>query len=1266
MKKVIAILLIALSISVFCAEKYAVLIAGDYNATNVPRDKKWNNGLGDNSEFWNDLYLQWEMLYQKGYKKENITVIFANGIDHWKINDEIDTRYRAVHATDNPEETITNYSATKTKLKAAVDALKLEIKPDDFLYVWAMSHGGSSTQSSICLIDPTGDSYYDMTDTEFASYFNTIIANKKVFAINANYAGGFLNTLKADNSFVQVSSTDTKSFRADDKIKDGTYIPFLENEEINDKIYYHGETCYHNYCATVGLTPSGADNYNGIPLSNADGDVTFPVDGLISVLETATWASEYESSTENPTWGNSWLIGYSSSLQYPTILRNSWNQGEAISNFGLRGICAVPEDILLEYDDFFDWTSIRLEENSYTTLFQDTDIDAGKYSSINIENNSSVIGMGNNTINIGGGPFNNLRLNNNYLKKISIINSGFLWLNGTTLFDNASLNFIGGSIYLMEGITTATVNFFNRSSFSIRNCNFNYEKDGIIYKSTDYLESIPQESKSLDNIYINIDNSDFIMDEVFVDYSFIPIEIKNNSNVIVNNDAIAFLVFYLSSGSKFIMNANSKYAEGGIRLGEGTELIINENGLYASGLSISDDVDVKLYNNSRLMKSLVLTNNCEVQIQENSKFTIEPGYNFTFNSGSKLSLLNGSELVVPETSVLTFEEGSQIIIEGNAKITGNIQISNGASIIIHDNSTLVLHMQELVIFPSTDLKLGINAKLIIENGTTLTIKEEAVIELAEGAGIVVQYGGSFTASGTSTDKVTFYYTGTTGNWLGINCLGGSSVDINNSIIRNASTGVYGTGTYKFNITNTVFEGCTNGINLLGMQPGFGYTITDNTLTGTDNGWGIFITGSDGLFSRNIVNHFNIGTYFVMSSPVVSKCDITYNKYFGIVVSGHDALPQLLNTEDNQPFGAVNCTIQKNAYLGNSSLFPSAQIGINPTGSIYMRYNDIISSPNFYGISIAQEDLRDPDQLITIDAQLNNWGSNIVTDDYFFEHPQYIIDYTPIWTLADEEESNSYNSDISEESRILINAIELEAKDKLTPAIKLYEHIIKKYVDTPEYYVAMARLPYLYEQAELDNNVLIALYDEALNSDATSHKKFFKGKKVATHIKGKRYDEAISLAEEMKAEAAFEEEVLLADINIAIANLLKDMEGKSRSGVDYAQNLRDLQSKLTDNESKAEPSGITESVLPTVSTLYQNYPNPFNPVTQIKFDLAKSAKVRLSVYNVNGQVVAELASGVMNAGNHAVDFDGSKLNSGVYYYTLEADGIALTKKMVLTK
>lgn len=91
-----------------------------------------------------------------------------------------------------------------------------------------------------------------------------------------------------------------------------------------------------------------------------------------------------------------------------------------------------------------------------------------------------------------------------------------------------------------------------------------------------------------------------------------------------------------------------------------------------------------------------------------------------------------------------------------------------------------------------------------------------------------------------------------------------------------------------------------------------------------------------------------------------------------------------------------------------------------------------------------------------------------------------------------------------------------------------------------------------------------------------------------------------------------------------------------------------------------------SGIPTVTTLYQNYPNPFNPVTQIKFDLAKTGNVKLSVYNINGQKVAELVNGVMNVGHYAVDFDGTRLNSGIFYYTLEADGNKMTKRMLMVK
>ena len=98
------------------------------------------------------------------------------------------------------------------------------------------------------------------------------------------------------------------------------------------------------------------------------------------------------------------------------------------------------------------------------------------------------------------------------------------------------------------------------------------------------------------------------------------------------------------------------------------------------------------------------------------------------------------------------------------------------------------------------------------------------------------------------------------------------------------------------------------------------------------------------------------------------------------------------------------------------------------------------------------------------------------------------------------------------------------------------------------------------------------------------------------------------------------------------------------------------------------TGIEEEsgILPSGADLYQNYPNPFNPVTQIRFAMARTADVKLNVYNISGQKVAELVNCSRLAGIHAVDFDGSRFNSGVYYYTLETDGTAMTRKMLLIK
>jgi hypothetical protein len=84
------------------------------------------------------------------------------------------------------------------------------------------------------------------------------------------------------------------------------------------------------------------------------------------------------------------------------------------------------------------------------------------------------------------------------------------------------------------------------------------------------------------------------------------------------------------------------------------------------------------------------------------------------------------------------------------------------------------------------------------------------------------------------------------------------------------------------------------------------------------------------------------------------------------------------------------------------------------------------------------------------------------------------------------------------------------------------------------------------------------------------------------------------------------------------------------------------------------------------TLHQNYPNPFNPVTQIVFELPKSGRVMLKVYDMLGQEVGTLVDGVQEAGSHRVSFDGSDLSSGLYFYKFEAAGFLKTGKMILIK
>ena len=103
------------------------------------------------------------------------------------------------------------------------------------------------------------------------------------------------------------------------------------------------------------------------------------------------------------------------------------------------------------------------------------------------------------------------------------------------------------------------------------------------------------------------------------------------------------------------------------------------------------------------------------------------------------------------------------------------------------------------------------------------------------------------------------------------------------------------------------------------------------------------------------------------------------------------------------------------------------------------------------------------------------------------------------------------------------------------------------------------------------------------------------------------------------------------------------------------------------------AGVKESgnTSPKNFELLQNYPNPFNPATAISYQLSVSGYVTLEVFDLLGKAITMLVNEKQANGNYQVRFDGSRLPSGVYYYTLTATDAhgnkqTETKRMTLIK
>ena len=84
------------------------------------------------------------------------------------------------------------------------------------------------------------------------------------------------------------------------------------------------------------------------------------------------------------------------------------------------------------------------------------------------------------------------------------------------------------------------------------------------------------------------------------------------------------------------------------------------------------------------------------------------------------------------------------------------------------------------------------------------------------------------------------------------------------------------------------------------------------------------------------------------------------------------------------------------------------------------------------------------------------------------------------------------------------------------------------------------------------------------------------------------------------------------------------------------------------------------------SLKQNYPNPFNPSTHLEFGISDLGFVSLKVYDITGKELKTLVNEIKPAGNYSIEFNGSNLPSGVYYYKIESGNFMQVRKMILLK
>ncbi len=597
---------------------------------------------------------------------------------------------------------------------------------------------------------------------------------------------------------------------------------------------------------------------------------------------------------------------------------------------------------------------------------------------------------------------------------------------------------------------------------------------------------------------------------------------------------------------------------------------------------------------------------------------------------------------------------SNEIWSGTVNLTGAVTVPNGL--------TLTLQPGTIVKFPS-GASLIANGKLIANGASFLPINGSTP---GSWGSITLNGAG---ASGSSLNGVTMQY-----GYAVVCNPEAANITINNCTIQNNQYGILCYSSSPIISNNQILYNTYAGIqNTMNANP----HIENNTITNigrANNSIGVYLYGGQGYINLNTISGFHVGVYpragsslgawsgdDYYSTPTQNN-KITGNTYGVITYDNSWAFMGIYDEEYGTVHGGNNWIENNVGY----DLVASDNTGL-------------YAQENWYGADYVPTYVQGANPYVFAWWALfeNPWGgyaSSAINQKRLLPLSKKITGAVP------NSKTSEFYKNVKGEDKLFQDAISDHMKKSYGNAQNKYKKLLssKKYSQS-----ALVLLSRLFMESN-DDNGLINFED--LKSNPSKNKLDPGNLSLTTNLlanmqgnKG-NYDKSFALYDNViknYPNTIEERNARVQKIYYAIEGkkdqagaqqMLNDLLAIYKDGddIEMIKNLVD-HAVLSSGESSKQFSKESKIVKePTEYSLAQNFPNPFNPSTTIKYALPKAGNVVLKVYDVLGKEVATLVNDFKETGRYQVEFDASKLSSGMYIYKLTSDKFTEVKKMMLVK